>query len=143
MLPQRERIVSQLNEKPTEEISKLDPAARRLVDHLSLLPDEAFAKLQYLQPQVGCFNRCAFCSQSAGSDIWQFTEKGLADLFIGLRTAIDLRFPERIELGQKIGFERRSHRPGVLFPYLDNDIASYPYLDTYIKLATAELGAQV
>jgi hypothetical protein len=51
-----------------------------LIDQLRTLPPEAFARLQYLQPQVGCFNRCAFCSQVAGKDVWQLPLESLEHL---------------------------------------------------------------
>lgn len=37
----------------------------------------------------------------------------------------------------------RIHRPGVIFPYLDNDIGSYPHLDAYAALARQELGVKL
>lgn len=42
-----------------------------------------------------------------------------------------------------VAYDRKNHRPGVLFPYLDNDIASYPYLDEFIQYSFEELGAKV
>jgi bacterioferritin-associated ferredoxin len=50
----------------------------QLVRQLAVLPDEAFTRLQYLQVQIGCANRCAFCSQQAGTDVWQLSASGLA-----------------------------------------------------------------
>src|SRR4051794_3660488 len=98
-----------------------------LADQLRALPDEAFTRLQYLTPATGCFNRCAFCSQQAGRDLWQLTRDGLT----GFATAFADIAAER---GLQIAGER-THRPGVLFPYLDNDIASYPHLDELCRLA--------
>jgi tRNA A37 methylthiotransferase MiaB len=57
---------------------KMTVAEQRLVEQLRTLPDEALERLQYLQPQVGCFNSCSFCSQEAGKDIWQMTKGGLS-----------------------------------------------------------------
>lgn len=37
----------------------------------------------------------------------------------------------------------RIHRPGVVFPYLDHDISSCPYLDTYAELARDVLGVRI
>jgi hypothetical protein len=37
----------------------------------------------------------------------------------------------------------RAHRPGVLFPYLDNDIGSYPHLDLLCALARDVLGVRL
>ncbi|MGA5701723.1 hypothetical protein [Peterkaempfera bronchialis] len=98
-----------------------------LREQLKALPDDAFTRLQYLAPAVGCLNRCAFCSQAAGREIWQFTAQGLSDLTHALADAA-------AERGITLA-GGRIHRPGVIFPYLDNDIASYPHLDTYAALA--------
>jgi len=38
---------------------------------------------------------------------------------------------------------RTSHRPGTLFPYLDNDILSYPYLDEFVQYVWEDLGAKI
>ncbi|MEV4806728.1 hypothetical protein AB0K18_42600 [Nonomuraea sp. NPDC049421] len=106
-----------------------------LLDQLRALPEEAFTRLQYLSPATGCFNRCSFCSQQAGRDVWQFTESGL--------TAFARSFAQVAgERGLTIA-GGRIHRPGVLFPYLDNDIASYPHLDTLCGLARDVLGVRL
>ena len=108
------------------------PAVR---GQLHVLPNEAFTRVQYVAAQVGCVNRCAMCSQFAGSDVWQFTPRGLTDLTHALAGEAAAR-------GLRIA-QGRIHRPGVLFPYLDNDIASYPYLDTYARLARDVLGVRL
>jgi hypothetical protein len=106
-----------------------------LLDQLRALPDDAFTRLQYLSPATGCFNRCGFCSQQAGRDVWQFTQQGL--------TAFARSFARVAgERGLTIA-GGRIHRPGVLFPYLDNDIASYPHLDTLCGLARDVLGVRL
>ena len=50
-------------------VSDEDRAIRsRLVSMLKeRVPPEVWPRVEYFQPQVGCFNRCAFCSQSAGT----------------------------------------------------------------------------
>ena len=105
------------------------PASRRqvLADQFRQLPDEAFTRLQYLAPATGCFNRCAFCSQHAGREVWQLTAAGLADVAYAI-AAVAAERGLRLAGG-------RVHRPGVLFPYLDNDIGSYPHLDALCGLA--------
>ncbi|SEC49601.1 hypothetical protein SAMN04490356_4372 [Streptomyces melanosporofaciens] len=55
-----------------------------LLEQLRHLPDDAFTRLQYLAPQVGCFNGCAMCSQGAGRDTWSLTREGLTGLFTAL-----------------------------------------------------------
>ncbi|GHE14811.1 hypothetical protein [Streptomyces alanosinicus] len=104
-------------------------------DQLAALPTEAFTRLQYLAPAVGCFNRCAFCSQGAGRDVWQLTEDGLTGLLTALADTADQR-------GLAVA-SGRIHRPRVVFPYLDNDIGSYPHLDAYAALARERLGVRL
>ncbi|MFD4208298.1 hypothetical protein ACFWRG_20160 [Micromonospora tulbaghiae] len=111
---------------------------REIYLQLRELPDEAFSRLQYLQPAIGCFNRCSFCSQHAGTDVWQITRDGLRDLFSAVRQAVR----DRPDLQGTLGADR-VHKPRVLFPYLDNDIGSYPYLDEYIRLIGDLFGCRV
>ncbi|MFD5081699.1 hypothetical protein ACFWOG_03545 [Kitasatospora sp. NPDC058406] len=106
-----------------------------LRDQLAAVPDDALTRLQYLAAEVGCVNKCAMCSQAAGSDLWRFTPRGLAQLMTALADEAAAR-------GVRIA-QGRIHRPGVLFPYLDNDIGSYPYLDTYAELARDVLGVKI
>ncbi|MFC5724985.1 hypothetical protein ACFP1Z_33070 [Streptomyces gamaensis] len=106
-----------------------------LRDQLRALPDDAFTRLQYLAPAIGCFNRCAFCSQSAGRDVWQLTRTGLVAV---LTTLADVAAERGLTIAGG-----RVHRPGVIFPYLDNDIGSYPHLDTYAQLARDVLGVKL
>ncbi|MGV9322540.1 hypothetical protein [Streptomyces sp. NPDC003660] len=106
-----------------------------LLEQLRTLPDDAFTRVQYLAPQVGCFQGCAMCSQGAGRDTWGLTEEGMSGLF----TAIAQVAAER---GLTLA-SGRIHRPGVLFPYLDNDIGSYPHLDLYAQLARDVLGVKL
>ncbi|MBO1414421.1 hypothetical protein [Streptomyces sp. FH025] len=110
-------------------------ALSALREQLATLPDDAFTHLQYLAPEIGCVNRCAMCSQFAGSDLWRFTPRGLTGLAHALADEASAR-----GLGIAQG---RIHRPGVLFPYLDNDIASYPHLDLYAELARDVLGVKM
>ena len=116
--------------------SGIDAATQRRREHLTgqldALPDEAFSRLQYLQPQVGCVNRCALCSQQAGMDVWQMSAIGLADLIAAM--ALQAR---RRDL--RVGAGREAHRPGVLFPYLDNDIASYRHLGELVGYCADDL----
>ncbi|MFJ6492023.1 hypothetical protein [Streptomyces californicus] len=106
-----------------------------LLEQLRALPDDAFTRVQYIAPQVGCFNGCAMCSQFAGRDAWGLTREGLTGLF----TALGQVAAER-DLAVASG---RIHRPRVVFPYLDNDIGSYPHLDHYAELARDVLGVKL
>lgn len=109
---------------------------RFIYSQMRVLPDEAFGRLMYFQPQVGCFNRCVFCSQHAGTELWQLTREGLRDVVAALRCVAAER-PHIEGLGGD-----RIHKPGVLFPYVDNDIGSYLYLDEYLRLVRDALGAK-
>lgn len=142
----------------------------QLIKQLDQLPTDAFSKLRHLQPEIGCFNRCSFCSQSAGTNIWSLNLRGLKNLFsalktVGIRYAQQYHLPdgspylhgyhflneetqtfdERFVMPQYglVGYARHSHRPGVIFPYLDNDIGTYPYLKQFIQYASEDLGVQV
>ncbi|MFI2373214.1 hypothetical protein [Streptomyces sp. NPDC018833] len=116
-------------------LARLDKV-RALVPQLQELPTEALSRLQYLSAQIGCYNGCDFCSQAAGLDIWQFTRRGLTEFMVAVRFAAE-------ELGLRVAMGREAHRPGTIFPYLDNDVMSYRYLDTYLDLADKALGARV
>lgn len=92
---------------------------------LSLIPREALARLQILQPAIGCLNRCNFCSQVAGPVTRELGASSLRTIMGGLRGAMHAMGIERV------GSERQ-HKDGVIFPYLDNDIGSYPHLVDYL-----------
>jgi hypothetical protein len=109
-----------------------------LYQQLRELPTEAFGQLQYLQPQIGCFNRCTFCSQHAGIELWQLSRAGLRDLVAAIRMVITERSSNAAWLGHT-----RIHKPRVLFPYVDNDIGSYVHLEEYIHLMRDVFGCKV
>ncbi|WP_158702489.1 hypothetical protein [Kitasatospora sp. MMS16-BH015] len=75
------------------------------------------------------------CSRAAGSDLWRFIPLGLTQLATALADGAAAR-------GVQIA-GGRIHRPGVLFPYLDNDLSSCPYRDTYAELARDVLGVKI
>lgn len=142
---------------------------QKLADALRTLPVEAFARLRHLQPQVGCFNRCSFCSQGAGTVIWQLDSDGLANFFAALKTvALEVAtrfvdtsgrpyvsssvrlspegvFPPGFQMPHSglLGYARSNHRPGVIYAYLDNDISVYPFLDRFCQYAWEDLGVRV
>ncbi|WP_406447132.1 hypothetical protein OG782_00210 [Streptomyces sp. NBC_00876] len=109
--------------------------APTLLEQLRALPDDAFTRVQYIAPQCGCYNGCAMCSQFAGRETWGLTRDGLTGLF----TALAQVAAER-NLAIASG---RIHHPRVVFPYLDNDIGSYPHLDHYAALARDVLGVKL
>lgn len=92
---------------------------------LQNLPKEALSRLQILQPAIGCLNRCNFCSQVAGPVTRELGSDALRTVMGGLRGAMVASGLDRV------GGERM-HKDGVIFPYLDNDIGSYPHLPDYL-----------
>lgn len=131
-----------LRSETLRDVSSRDQAERvNLLNQLRQLPPEAFTRLQYLQPQIGCFQRCAFCSQIAGRDVWQLARDGLRNIIAAL--AAVGREHKVDSTSATLGAGRHQHRPGVLFPYMDNDIGSYPYLDDYIRWVTDEFECKV
>ena len=99
---------------------------------MAAVPPEALARMQIIQPAIGCLNRCDFCSQVAGATVRELGSPALSTIMKGLRHALQ-------ETGIALGGDRQ-HKPGVIFPYLDNDIGSYPHLDEYVD-QMADLGA--
>ncbi len=108
----------------------------QLLEELRKISNKALLDLQYFQPEVGCLNQCRFCSQEAGTTKWMLSKESLEDLI----AAISLRLKESsIELA----YGRINHRQGVIFPYFDNDVMSYPYLYDYIRLIKENLKCKV
>lgn len=107
---------------------------KHILGQLKTIPNEMFGSVQMLQPETGCFNRCGFCSQHAGTDVWSITTSGLRNFVAAMRAELTERFPDRAEEGEPLlGFDR-SHKPGVIFPYLDNDVGSNDRIDMYVEL---------
>lgn len=132
-----------------------------LVHALQALPREALTSVRHFQTQVGCLNRCTFCSQSAGTTIWNLPRQELANLIAALKVvACELAASQQLidEGGIThegvfsdsfvmpkhglIGYERND-RPGVIYCYLDNDPAVYPHLDDLIRWMHDDLGVSV
>lgn len=114
-----------------EQVEQLDPVviARRMelgVRVLDAVPGEVFSKIQFLQPATGCLNACNFCSQEAGAISRSLDQESIKTVLGGLQAAM------RAQGVRQIG-EDRPHKPGVIFPYLDNDIGSYLHLTDLIK----------
>lgn len=132
-----------------------------LVRELRKLPADALANIRHFQTQVGCLNRCGFCSQGAGKTLWNMPRQALANLVSALKTvclehamsrglvvdspldgnhvfSADFVMPAFGLLG-----EQRKDRPGVIYAYLDNDPAAYPHLDDMIKWLHEDLGVKV
>ena len=131
-----------------------------LAERFRRLPKEALSLLRHVQPQIGCPNRCSFCSQGAGTTLWQLSRLALANAIsaiktVALETAVrDGRvcaepltqsgvFADNFIMPQfgLIG-HARGDKPGVIYPYLDNDPAIYPHLDDYIAWMANDLGVK-
>lgn len=85
-------------------------------------------RLQIFQSTVWCGNICAMCSQWAASGITRIESQSILDIFAGIKSCLIW-----ITGSQKLG-ELRAHKPGVIFPYLDNDCWSDPNLWNMIQI---------
>lgn len=119
------------------EISEQDYLERnKLISVFSNMPEEFFSKLRHLQPQVGCLNACKICSKFAASKVEFWTEARLRNIVAALKYSS----PQKDANLSAITYDRKEHRSSVVFPYLDNDVGNYPYLDKFIELINRELG---
>lgn len=121
------------------EISKEDLEIRkRLYDVFMDLPENFVSKMRHLQPQVGCFNNCSFCSKFSicKSEYWSL--RSLRNIISALKYTANNYTADDLLLA----WDRKEHRIGVIFPYLNNDTAAYPYLYEYIDLCYKELGVR-
>ena len=100
------------------------------------MPEEFFSKVRHFQPQIGCLNACRICSKLANARVEFWGESRIRNVIAALKYAT----PNRKNDESLITYDRYEHRNAVIFPYLDNDIGNYPYLETFIKLAYKELG---
>ena len=122
-----------------EEISSRDLEIRsKLYESFMNLPKEFVSKMRHLQPQIGCFNNCGFCSKFSVCKSEYWDEKSLRNVVAALKATAQQYTSKDVLLA----WERNEHRVGVIFPYLNNDIGSYPYLDKYIDLVFRELGTR-
>ena len=111
---------------------------KKLYDEFMQLPTTFVSKMRHLQPQVGCFNNCGFCSKFSvcKSEYWNLSS---------LRNIISaLKYTSKNYTNDDLllAWDRQEHRVGVVFPYLNNDIAAYPYLEEYLDLCYKELGVR-
>src|SRR3989339_771798 len=128
----KENGVKMANSQPAGNSRERSLSLPNLVEQLKLLPTEAFTRMRILQPEIGCGNVCADCSQLASPSIWSLTNNGLGHLMTSIATVAD-------ESGIKLGSERSRH-PDTIFPYLDNDIGSYPFFLELLQSFSKSLG---
>ena len=100
------------------EISNHDYEIRKkLYSEFMSLPDNFVSKMRHLQPQVGCFNNCSFCSKFSvcKSEYWSLNS--LRNVIAALKyTARNYTADDLL-----LAWDRREHRIGVIFPYLNNE----------------------
>ncbi len=109
-----------------------------LTDEFLKLPIDFLSKMRHFQPQIGCPNMCSFCSKFSHKRIEYWNDKTLRNVIASLKyTAFHYRREKPL-----LVWDRNEHRTGVVFPYLDNDIGNYYYLDEYIYLMYKELGVK-
>lgn len=122
-----------------QNISNADYKIReKLYNEFQTLPKDFLARMRHFQPQVGCFNNCSFCSKFSvcKSEYWGIP--AIRNVISAIKyTALNYVHDEPL-----LAWSRVEHRLGVNFPYLDNDIGSYPYLDKFIELCYKELGVK-
>ena len=121
------------------EITAKDYEIRKLLhDEFCSLPENFVSKMRHLQPQVGCFNNCSFCSKFSvcKSEYWSLSS--LRNIIAALKYTSKRYTKDDVLLA----WDRKEHRVGVIFPYLNNDIAAYPYLDEFVDLCYRELGVR-
>ncbi|MCI8568986.1 MAG: hypothetical protein HFJ11_03265 [Bacilli bacterium] len=122
-----------------KEISFKDYEIRKkLYQEFMNLPESFVSKMRHFQPQIGCFNNCSFCSKFSvcKSEYWK--RNTLRNIVSALKyTAINYTKDDLL-----LAWDRKEHRVGVVFPYLNNDIAAYPYLEDFIDLCYKELGVR-
>lgn len=111
---------------------------KKLYDEFCELPVTFLSKMRHLQPQIGCFNNCSFCSKSTPckSEYWSINT--LRNIICALKYTAKKYTKDDVLLA----WDRSEHRVGVIFPYLNNDIALYPYLDKFVDLCYRELGVR-
>ncbi len=123
--------------KDETEISEENFLERKeLITELKNMPEDFFSKLRHLQPQVGCLNGCRICSKFAGDKVEFWTEERIRNITAALKYAS----PQRESDDSIITYDRKEHRNSVIFPYLDNDVGNYPYLDKFVTILKNELG---
>lgn len=121
------------------EICKQDYEERKILIHeFRKMPEEFFSKMRHFQPQIGCLNACEICSKTANARVEFWEERRIRNIIAALKYAS----PQIKTNYSLITYDRYEHRNGVIFPYLDNDIGNYPYLDLFISIAFKELGVK-
>ena len=101
---------------------------KKLYDEFMMLPETFVSKMRHLQPQIGCFNNCSFCSKFAICKNEYWSLNSLRNIIAALKYTARNYTKDDILLA----WDRREHRVGVVFPYLNNEISLYPF--TFCKI---------
>lgn len=109
---------------------------KKIIQELIKMPEDFFSKLRHFQPQVGCLNCCSICSKKASSNVSFWNENRIKNVI----AAIKYSSPRKEK--PLIVWDRNSHRNGVIFSYLDNDVGNYYYLYEFIYYCYKELGVK-
>ncbi len=94
--------------------------------------------LQIFQSSVGCANSCAMCSQWASSWVTRLTRNSLSRVLGWLKKVVEVKNWERWPL---LG-QNRSHKPWIIFPYLDTDVGSDPNLGYLVEILWKNFGCK-
>jgi hypothetical protein len=100
---------------------------QQIFDGISPFKEE-LSMLQILQSSVGCANLCEMCSQGASPWVTRITRNSLSGVLRGLKRITDMYGKEWVLLG-----ENRTHKPWIIFPYLDTDVGSDPNLGYMVE----------
>jgi len=119
-----------------------------IASQLAELPAEAFSRVQNFQPEVGCAHGCSFCAQGAGGEVVSLTKHDVRNLVAATAVAARVvaqqyEHPERVEKHGLLGYDRIGHKPGVIFPYFDNEPLAYPHLDEVVKGLHEVMGSKI
>ena len=118
-------------------ISEEDLNERKaLFENFKTMPEDFFSKIRHFQPQIGCLNACKICSKTANARVEFWSKARIRNVVAALKYST----PQKEKEKSLITYDRYEHRNSVIFPYLDNDIGNYPYLEEFIRLAYQELG---
>lgn len=112
-------------------------AARKRIAEAILPLMDKIDRLQIFQSTVWCGNTCAMCSQGASTGITRIEQINILDILAALKGNV-----EWILGTTKLWFNR-IHKPGIIFPYLDNDCWSDPNLLTIIRVLWEDFWSKV
>ena len=126
----------------------------RLITDFLKLPSSVFINLRELQAETGCFNMCRFCSVNAGKIVYSLDQDALSNLFASIKfVGLKIRglesqlsdngtFSSDFKMPKEglVGYGQKLRRKGAIYPYVDNNITSYTFIDRYVRYAKEDLG---